>query len=111
RGGFHRSPFTAPVEQLHSCGNATPASDSASHECRDFNRLRAEAGRGKMVSNLAGTKMLPGPDRVGETDLCHRDSSAECNRGVDDGARFEQYHPGYSGTAGPCAGARGALAA
>ena len=42
-----------------------------------------------MVSDLAGREMLPGEPRFGQAALCHRDSSAECDRRVDDGACLE----------------------
>ena len=62
-----------------------------------------------MVSDLAGTEMLPGEYQIGQAVLCDCHSSAQCDRCIDDGTCLEQHHPGYSGQTGSSEATRATL--
>ena len=65
----------------------------------------------EMVPQLGPQQGLPRQGPIAEAGLRHRDSSAQCDRGPNDGARFEQHDPGRSCAASAHARERSALAA
>src|SRR5271166_6237862 len=104
--------FLLPFRALPKtgCEIAASASNSASHERRDFNRLRPEVGGGKMVPGLAGTEVFPGEHRIAKVAVRHCDPTTERDGCADDGACSEHDDPGYPCKTGPRAGERSPLA-